>query len=467
MKLAASILLLFGMLGAIGQPGSVDLRLRKNLRDKLDDLVFQIQINGRLDDDEAVQRFRSLFTEDANIYDFITPNYINQQVGREMIKPIDNFIRDVRKDFPGGLRQFYISDTNLGTAIDYNLIDWRDPEIQLIMGINAVGDYYRGGQFSNDPVLDLRLSFDTTSNVVTNLRITEVRKVESRLMFQEEARIPYFEKQFMASGFNSFVDVVSPSFTTGDYYLENVDVVPEIGYSVSFSLIRRFAAPEPEEFAWSVGIGVSEVNFTTTSDYYFYSAQNVDIDDDPFEMVITGSDLEELIRVQSIDIPIRFRYERKLTNTIGVYVNPGINLSYKMQLRYFGSGTFSYGGYYPQWDVYFEDLPRLNYVNDADESINNDILVREWNWNDVHASGALDIGFNFEFPSGFILYMGVTAFKNFLYVRQDAEDHAITRQFGEYRGIAPGITSISNGGYGIQIGFKKRFESKNGLVKLE
>ncbi len=466
MRFLITILLISAVFELIAQPSAVDIRLRKSLRDKLDDLVFDLQVNGRLENQESYSELRRILGFDSEIYDFITPNYVSQKVGREMTKPIDEFLADVNRDFPKGFFQFQIMETNLGTAINYSSINWRDPEIQLIIKLSIAGDYYRGGVFSNEPTLDFRVKFDTAGYRVTNMRVEEVRKVESALMFQKEEKLPFFDKQYLASGYLSYVNVNSIN-VADDYYFTNVDIQPEISYGGAINFIRRVAAPEPEEFAWSVGIGFTETWFRASVDYYLFSRLTTDRDEDQHYLNVTGTGFDERVRLRIADIPIRFRYERKFNNYLGFYVNPGINLSYLVQMSYFGSGEFTYTGWYPQLDLLLENEEDFNFVSNNEQSANVEMPIPQWNWDDFNVSGALELGFNIEFLSGWMVYLGATAFKNFVFIQEPVEEHAISTVLNEYRGIAPSFATIDNGGYGIQFGIRKRFVSKNGLVKLE
>lgn len=453
-------------ISAWSQASNVPLKLRKNLRDKLDDIVFEFQLHSRLSSEEESQAFVSLFSEDALVFDYINPNYLSRNIGQELNKPIEQFIDDLRRDFPYGFLQSSIVDSNLGEAVDYKKIDWNVPMISVILEMSVIADFVDGGQFSNRPILELRISFDTLQQQAVNLKINSIAKVKSELRYQKEERAPKFEKQLIYQNVNSWNTAVIDQ-TNGDYFIDNLKVAPDFGYGVSINLIKLLSAPEPEEFAYSIGIGYSVSNYRLRVDNYFYSFLTTDQENDAVYRNVAGTSLEESVKSELVDVPIRFRYERKLNRVFSMYGNIGLNLTYQLRSAYNGSGVFTYTGYYPKYNLLMSNVETYGYVTDRPESAVFDTRIPGFSRDQIGLSGLADLGVNIEMKSGWTIYLGATATRGIIKTKRIQDFQLISSRVGEFNGILPVVNSLNFGGYGLQIGIRKRFRSRNGLVRMD
>jgi hypothetical protein len=465
MKVWLTIWTIICTVAVYGQ-SDVPLRLRKNLRDRLDDFVFELQLYGRMSNGEERNAYRSLFDQNAIVFDYITPNYLTRNVGQELNKPVDQFMQDVERDFPQGFWQSAVIDTDLGAAINYATVDWESPSVSVRVALAVMGEYVDGGQFSNRPVMDFEVSFDTLSQRVVNFRVTRVSKVSSSLRYQKEERVPRFEKQIISSGFNSW-NIATTEQTNGDFLIDNLSVNPDLSYGVSFNLVKLIAAPEPEEFSYSIGFGYMISNYSISIDNYFYSFLTTDQENDAVYQNVAGTELVESVSSELFEIPLRFRYERKLNRVFALYANLGISVTYLLKSAYDGSGVFTYSGYYPKYNLLVTDVEEYGFVSDRPESNDFKTNVSGFEREHLGITGLADLGINIEAKNGLVFYLGVSAFKSIVETQRIMNFQLISSQFGEFNGLLPVVNSINFGGYGFQLGIRKRFRSRNGLVKME
>lgn len=444
---------------------SVDLKIRKKIRDRLDEIVFEYEQFSRFSTSDEITNFKQLFSPEAIVFDYLTPNYVTRNTGQEVVKNLDKFIEDVATSYPSGLLQSRITDTNLGEAIDYRSIDWSDPRLEVQLTLTTVGEYFEGGQFSNQAVLNLQISFDTLSGTAVNFKIEQVDKINSELRYLKEERTPYFEKQVVTKTFfpwNQFnVDVQD-----GDYFVSEIYASPVLSESYGFNLIRILSAPEPEEFGLSLGLSYTISNYQIQSDNFFYSYLTTDRENDAVYRNVTGADLVENVRSELVELPVLFRYERKFSRVLSLFINSGLSLSYHFRSYHNGSGTFSYSGYYPKYNLVVTDVEEYGFQNGQEKAGSFDIQTSRFSRDYFGLSGNLEAGINLENKKGWVLYLGGMLNRGIIANNRITDFNYITTSIDEYNGLFPVVNEINFGGYGFIFGLRKRFRSRNGLVRM-
>ena len=97
------------------------------------------------------------------------------------------------------------------------------------------------------------------------------------------------------------------------------------------------------------------------SNFYINSYQNhfntVDIENDPYELRISGNDINEIQQFDILSIPFCINIRLPLSKTVGAYLQTGINFFVPLRESYQSDGTFTYQGYFPAYNVLLENLP--------------------------------------------------------------------------------------------------------------
>ncbi|MFT4737377.1 MAG: hypothetical protein ACI92W_001489, partial [Paraglaciecola sp.] len=350
-------------------------------------------------------------------------------------------------------------------AIDFDELDLSDPTVFVQVKISTLGDYREGGQFSNEAEIGLQIKFDTLNQRVNNLRIEQIVMINSELRYKKEEKTPKFEKMLTGNYHQSWNNLTTNQFDR-NYNLGQHSIVQDYGYSVAFNFIKLISAPEPEEFSYSFGIGMTESSYVINLDEYFYSYLTTDSDEVPFFQNVEGSAMSELVQSRIVDLPIRFRYERNFSTNLSFYANIGMTVSFHLQSMHQGSGEFDYSGFYPRYQQTLNDIPQYGFNSDVQETGNFQTSLSDLSRNDLNVSGAASIGFNYESKSGLVIYVGATGFKNILESTRQKSSNYISEEFDDYNGLLPVINSINFGGYGLELGIRKKFRSRNGIVKM-
>ena len=118
-------------------------------------------------------------------------------------------------------------------------------------------------------------------------------------------------------------------------------------------------------FGLSTGIGYTSYKTKLQLKSFQKNFPSIDSDKEAFEMIVSGSGIQELQTVNFLTIPFCIHLRLPVTQTFGLFVKAGINLALPVTKKYASSGTFTYKGYYPTYNVLFENLPKYGFVNDS------------------------------------------------------------------------------------------------------
>lgn len=101
------------------------------------------------------------------------------------------------------------------------------------------------------------------------------------------------------------------------------------------------------------------------SDFYIDAYQNhfntVDIENDPYELRILGNDIKEIQQLDILSIPFCVNIRLPLGKAVGAHLQTGINFFVPLSESYESTGTFTYKGYFPAYNVVLEDLPEYGF----------------------------------------------------------------------------------------------------------
>lgn len=163
---------------------------------------------------------------------------------------------------------------------------------------------------------------------------------------------------------NDGISVISGAVTTQEtsYYL-SVDA----GYFFS------------KYFGLSTGIGLSPYIAKLSLDPYSNSLDTVDVENESYERRISGNNIFETQKIYFLEIPIILNFQCPVSKTFGFYLEGGINLAIHVSNNYSSSGTFSYSGYYPAYNVVLEDIQYEGFKNNVKNDVNGELKVKTIN----------------------------------------------------------------------------------------
>ncbi len=134
----------------------------------------------------------------------------------------------------------------------------------------------------------------------------------------------------------------------------------DIGYFIS------------EKIGFSSGIGLITYTSQQTLGSYENKLNATDSDAELYERRITGSNISESQKIGTLNIPVCLNARLPVNLKTGFFIQPGFYLAIPLSKAYNSNGTFTYKGYYPEYNVVFENLPAFGFpsnLNSNDEGV--------------------------------------------------------------------------------------------------
>lgn len=116
------------------------------------------------------------------------------------------------------------------------------------------------------------------------------------------------------------------------------------------------------------GIGAGVSYFSSTAEVRHFSQMNKDSikdnDGDRYRLMVDGQNITNKNNILYLDIPIfiSFQFKGKSWTLDKYYLKAGVIGSYPLQSTYDYSGTMTYQGYYPSYQVVLYDIPEYGFV---------------------------------------------------------------------------------------------------------
>ncbi len=149
----------------------------------------------------------------------------------------------------------------------------------------------------------------------------------------------------------------------------------EISYSLSLDAGYFFS----KYFGISSGIGLSPYISQLSLDPYSNSLDTIDSENESYERRISGNNINETQKIYFLEIPLVLNFQCPLSKAIGFYLQGGLNLAIHVGNNYSSSGTFSYSGYYPAYNVVLEDIPYEGFSSNVQNDVSGELKVKTLN----------------------------------------------------------------------------------------
>lgn len=161
----------------------------------------------------------------------------------------------------------------------------------------------------------------------------------------------------------------------------------EIGYFFSNS------------FGLSTGVGFNSYRTGLTLDSYQNKYNTTDSENDAYERQVSGSDILEEQNIDYLSVPISINIRLALGKTFGFFLQTGASLAVPLNKNYKSSGTFTYKGFYPAYNVLLEDLPAYGFPSNASIKSEGELEIKTHNFS-AFASAGFDLFFRKKIQIG-------------------------------------------------------------------
>jgi hypothetical protein len=72
---------------------------------------------------------------------------------------------------------------------------------------------------------------------------------------------------------------------------------------------------------------------------------------------------------------------------VGLFIEPGLNFAFPLSKSYNSSGTFTYKGYYPAYNILVEDLPDFGFPSNISNKANGKLELQSMNYSVIVSAG--------------------------------------------------------------------------------
>ncbi|MBU8892595.1 MAG: hypothetical protein KOO66_07435 [Bacteroidales bacterium] len=183
------------------------------------------------------------------------------------------------------------------------------------------------------------------------------------------------------------------------------------------------------------------------SDYYFeYSS--TDTDGDQYTRIVNSDEIIENHDVSYVDIQLGLQYRIPLSEKVKFNISLSGLYSINMKKKFESNGTFSYQGYYPQYNITLYDLPQYNFASNEELSTSGELDFRS------NISILAGLGFEFKITDGMnIQFEGnyQQGFKNIS--KYENTNYIISDSPSDFNSLMNVSSSTKIQSYGLKIGF--------------
>lgn len=132
-------------------------------------------------------------------------------------------------------------------------------------------------------------------------------------------------------------------------------------------------------FGLTTGIGLSPYFTQLSLDSYSNSLDTIDSENESYERRISGKNIIETQKIYFLEIPVMLNFQYPFSKAIGFYLKSGINLAIPVSKKYSSSGTFTYSGYYPAYNVILNDIPYEGFKSNVKNDVRGELKVKTIN----------------------------------------------------------------------------------------
>ena len=110
-------------------------------------------------------------------------------------------------------------------------------------------------------------------------------------------------------------------------------------------------------FGISSGLNYSSYNTQLNLESYQNQLDDIDQDNENYELQVLGNGINEIQHIGILGIPICLNFRFSFKSNMGFFLQTGINIAVPLRNNYTTTGTFTYKGYFSEYNVLLENLP--------------------------------------------------------------------------------------------------------------
>jgi len=425
---------------------------------RLDSLIYDYEfysniMEGAQFTEYKVNQFKRLFTGNSiQLFDDATPNYKNgdENIIWEEEKDLSTYIGDIKSFYD----RIYINlkRAYLGNPLKRGFI--KDGYINVPVEIEKefYGYTTEKGDFETHSLLIIWTKVPLTDFLNQNPQIEKIEKKNINgckwIYNPPFQKIPRLKKLLFFK--RSFTNISLSNQNTSSLLL-GVNQADKMSLSLTGVLRYNMVDKENDAFGISFGIGSSLCKSIYSIGSYENVLLAVDKDDDTYFEIVEGKNISEDWDLITLDIPAHINYDHWF-GKVGIYLSAGVTGSYFLKNSYNSSGTFTYKGYYPQYNIVLSDIEEYQFISEVNKTTTGDLNLLPY-----YFSMDLSTGFSFKFEKAKLMLFAGFSLQNSISNLLDALDEKqyITTSGGEFGSAMNELKYGYMDSYGFHIGLRK------------
>jgi len=251
---------------------------------------------------------------------------------------------------------------------------------------------------------------------------------------------------------------VGLSLTPAQSQIKNVGSSSVTG--IASGKVNTFGASAEAGYFFSRYIGVSSgIGFNTfktpvTLDTYQNQFNTIDSEGDAYEMRVTGTGIKEDQKISYLTIPLYLNIRLPLSGVIGFFLQTGLDISFAVNKSYSSTGTFTYKGYYPKYNVLLYNLPAFGFATDKNTTTTGNLDVKPFT-----LFAAASAGFDFFVSQNMQLAVAASYNKSLSKVSDypSANNFQLTESADQINSFMGGCSSVTAQSIGLSLKLRYYF----------
>jgi hypothetical protein len=206
-----------------------------------------------------------------------------------------------------------------------------------------------------------------------------------------------------------------------------------------------------EHIGLSSGIRLITFNSELSLSTYHSTFIAIDSENDNYEYRILATGMDEIQKIKTFNIPLCIMLRLPLNKKTAFFLQPGLSLMIPVVSNYKSTGTFTYKGYYPAYDILLENLPAYGFPTSKDTNSEGELNLKKTGLGAV-ASAGLDfsIGSKLQIAVAGSFYRSVSSISRYT----NPENFQLSTEVNQINSLTGGSSEVLMRSYGITMSLR-------------
>ncbi len=403
------------------------------IKQKVTDLIKRYELfatfkgGGNLLSENKQQQFRELFTSNNSMH----YNDLSEKVKSGQLLTIDQYLFLLNSNYKNSLSVQLEPE-----RVEYShvRVSKKNYQVNVKASKKVVGFHNEGYIHSFEKELWLVIQFDKSLNTFKILAVDD-KPSNPKIYQPKNDKGRALELYYNLSSVQLNHDLTE--FTN--------DLNSSVESNICFGIIYR--APLVKRLNLLTGLQYTSVSSQYELPGYYYEYSSVDADDEEYTRIVNSGKITETQKNSFLNIQLGLQYRIPLSQSVKFNISLSGLYSLNIINEFESEGTFSYQGYYPQYNITLYDLPQYGFASDQELS----------------ASGEMDIGSNISILAGLGFEFRISEGANLQfegYYQQGVKDisknetvnYIISDSPADFNSLKNASSSTKVTGYGLKVG---------------